>query len=105
MSGVRREAPHASSIVVRAGPEALIRVADWIRARGDAHALAPALLDRIDVCAAELVANVLEHGLGGVAQQDLGSGLHDRRTRLDRTTHAARLQRDLRVVADALDLA
>lgn len=67
MSGVRREAPHASSIVVRAGPEALSRVADWIRARGDAHALAPALLDRIDVCAAELVANVLEHGLGGAA--------------------------------------
>ena len=67
MSDVRRAAPHASSIVVSAGPEALSEVADWIRARGDALVLAPALLDRIDVCAAELVANVLEHGLGGAA--------------------------------------
>lgn len=67
MSGARPEPPRAASIDVRAGRDALPCVAEWVRSQGSALSLAPALLDRIDVCAAELVANVLEHGLDGDA--------------------------------------
>lgn len=61
----------SESIVVTNDFAELSRVGEWVKRWARSHGVPPNVAGRVDVCAAELVTNIIEHGYADAAPHEI----------------------------------